>query len=139
MRLLHCHCSTRLGKHGPTPASPTSFPQHSPSRACCTQGCNSPELFLGVSVLLFYGFQAVIWPESFIHLWPLPGFQVCYLIMGFRNQSVCTGACIWSQGRVSSGQVAWEGQQVQLTCCVSKATGNFSCSAPAGFLSKAKL
>lgn len=50
----------------------------------------------------FYGLQAVNW-HCFIGLWPLPGFQLCCLIIGYRDQSVCTSACIWSHGRVSSG------------------------------------
>lgn len=33
-------------------------------------------------------------------------------------------------------QITREGQQVQHACGISKATGNFSCSSLAGFLSK---
>lgn len=59
-------------------------------------------LLLGALVLSFYGLQAVI-QHRFTCLWPFPGFRLCYVIVGFRNQCVCTSACLGRQRRVSSG------------------------------------
>lgn len=101
MVLLH-----QSGEMCPHPPAPPSFPSRAPAGlAVLTVGRANPGLLLGTLVLSFYGTQAVIY-RHFTCLWPFPGFQLCYVIVGFRNQSVYTSACLWRQRRVSSG---WHG------------------------------
>lgn len=88
--------------------APSPSPSRAPTGLAAVRAGTAQDCSL---VYQFYGVQAVIW-HCFICLWLLPSFQVCYLIMGLRNQCVCTSACIWSHRGISSGQHRPHGRAV---------------------------
>lgn len=124
-----------MGKHGPTPASPT-FSQQSPSRACCIRAWDSSDCSLMSQI---FGSQVVIW-HCFMSL-TLATFSA--VLFDHRLQEpVCLHKRLYMEPREDFlwvSQITREGQQVQPTCGISKATGKFTCSTLADFLLEAKL